>query len=169
RVLVSHPSDFTPECTTEFVAYAQNYDKFKALNCELLGLSIDSTFSHLAWIRNMKEKLDADIPFPIIEDLSMKVAHAYGMIHPGAGDTSTVRAVFVIDDESILRAMLYYPKDNGRSIKEILRLVKALQTTDEHQVATPEGWQPGDKVIVPPPATAEEAEKRMEEGFECID
>lgn len=168
-VLFSHPADFTPVCTTEFIAFARNYDKFKALNCELLGLSIDSTYSHLAWVRNMKEKLGVDIPFPIIEDLSMKVAHLYGMIHPGAGDTSTVRAVFVIDDRAILRAMIYYPKDNGRSVNEILRLVKALQTTDKHEVATPEGWQPGDKVIVPPPKTADEAEQRLEEGYECVD
>ncbi|HKK45690.1 MAG TPA: peroxiredoxin [Balneolaceae bacterium] len=168
-VLFSHPADFTPVCTTEFVAFAKHYDNFKALNCELLGLSIDSTYSHLAWIRNMNEHFDIKIPFPIIDDLSMKVAHAYGMIHPGAGDTSTVRAVFVIDDKSVLRAMIYYPKDNGRSVPEILRLVKALQTTDKHKVATPEGWQPGEKVIVPPPTTADAMEKRLGEGYECVD
>lgn len=168
-VLFSHPADFTPVCTTEFIAFAKHYKAFKALNCELLGLSIDSTFAHLAWVRNMREKLGTEIPFPIIEDLSMKVAHNYGMIHPGAGDTSTVRALFIIDDKSILRAMIYYPKDNGRNIDEVLRLVQALQTTDMYEVATPEGWQPGQEVVVPPPVTASEADKRMDQGYHCVD
>lgn len=172
-VLFSHPADFTPVCTTEFVAFARHFPEFQALNCDLIGLSIDSTFAHLAWMRNIKEKIGQDIPFPVIADLSMKVSNAYGMIHPGSSETSTVRAVFVIDDRGILRAMVYYPKDNGRSIPEILRLVKALQTTDKHKVATPEGWQPGDKVIMPAPATLEAADKRMfeaaQEGYECID
>lgn len=168
-VLFSHPADFTPVCTTEFVAFAKAYPEFQKVNCELLGLSIDSNFSHVAWMRNIKEKMGVDIPFPVIEDLSMKVAYAYGMIHPGSSETSTVRAVFVIDDNSILRAMIYYPKDNGRSIAEIVRLVKALQTTDKYRVATPENWHPGEKVIVPPPTTTADAEKRMTEGYECID
>lgn len=168
-VLFSHPADFTPVCTTEFIGFAENADKFNQLNTELLGLSIDSTHSHLAWVRNIKEKFGVEIPFPIIEDLSMKVANAYGMIQPGASDTSAVRTTFIIDDKGVLRAMLYYPMTNGRSVKEVLRLVKSLQTSDEHKIATPEGWEPGDKVIVPPPSTAEEAEKRMEEGFECVD
>jgi peroxiredoxin (alkyl hydroperoxide reductase subunit C) len=172
-VLFSHPADFTPVCTTEFVAFARHYKAFQERNTDLLGLSIDSNFAHLAWVRNMKERLGVDIPFPIIEDLSMNVAHAYGMIHPGSSETSAVRAVFVIDDKGILRAMVYYPKDNGRSVPEILRLVQALQTTDRHKVATPEGWKPGDQVIVPPPATAEAAEARLQEavesGYECVD
>lgn len=168
-VLFSHPSDFTPVCTTEFMAFAQHYPEFQKLNCELLGLSIDSYYSHIAWVRNIKEKFGVEIPFPIIEDLSMKVAKAYGMIHPGAADTSAVRATFVIDDKGILRAMVYYPMTNGRSIPEFVRLVSALQTSDQNKVATPEGWQPGDKVIVPPPGTAEDAEKRMNEGYECTD
>jgi peroxiredoxin (alkyl hydroperoxide reductase subunit C) len=168
-VLFSHPADFTPVCTTEFMAFARAYPEFQKLNCELLGLSIDSYYSHVAWIRNIKEKFGVEIPFPIIEDLSMEVARAYGMIHPGAADTSAVRATFIIDDKSILRAMVYYPMTNGRSIPEFLRLVAALQTSDKHKIATPEGWQPGDKVIVPPPGTAEAAEKRMEEGYECTD
>lgn len=168
-VLFSHPADFTPVCTTEFTAFAEYADEFKKLNTELIGLSVDSTHSHLAWVRNIKEKFGIDIPFPIIEDLSMKVSNAYGMIQPGASDTSAVRTTFVIDDKGILRAMLYYPMTNGRSVPEILRLVKALQTSDEHKVATPENWQPGDKVIVPPPATQEEAEKRVNEGYECVD
>jgi peroxiredoxin (alkyl hydroperoxide reductase subunit C) len=168
-VLFSHPADFTPVCTTEFMAFAQRYPDFQALNTELLGLSIDSYYSHVAWVRNIKERFGIEIPFPIIEDLSMKVARAYGMIHPGAADTSAVRATFIIDPEGILRAMVYYPMTNGRSIDEFLRLVAALQTSDANKVATPESWQPGDKVIVPPPADMEAAEARMNEGYECTD
>lgn len=168
-VLFSHPADFTPVCTTEFMAFAKRADDFKAINTELLGLSIDSHYSHLAWVRNIKEKFDVDVPFPIIADLDMKVAKSYGMIHPGAADTSAVRATFIIDPKGVLRAMVYYPMTNGRSIDEFIRLVTALQTSDEHGVATPENWQPGDKVIVPPPATAEAAEARMNEGHECVD
>jgi peroxiredoxin (alkyl hydroperoxide reductase subunit C) len=168
-VLFSHPADFTPVCTTEFMAFAKRYSDFQAINTELLGLSIDSHYSHVAWIRNIKEKFGVDIPFPIIADLKMDVARAYGMIHPGAADTSAVRATFVIDPNGVLRAMVYYPMTNGRSIDEFLRLVKALQTSDEHAVATPEGWQPGEKVIVPPPASADAAEKRIGEDYECVD
>jgi len=153
-VLFSHPADFTPVCTTEFIAFARHHKAFQAINTELLGLSIDSHYSHVAWIRNIKEKFGVEIPFPIIADLSMQVARAYGMIHPGAADTSAVRATFIIDPEGILRAMVYYPMTNGRSIDEFVRLVTALQTSDAHQVATPEAWQPGEQIIVPPPATA---------------
>ncbi len=160
---------FTPVCTTEFIAFAKRHEDFKALNAELLGLSIDSHYSHVAWMRNIKEKFGVEIPFPIIADLKMEVARAYGMIHPGAADTSAVRATFIIDPEGILRAMVYYPMSNGRSIDEFLRLIKALQTSDANGVATPENWQPGDKVIVPPPASAEAAEARMSEGYECTD
>lgn len=168
-VLFSHPADFTPVCTTEFIAFAKRHDDFKALNCDLLGLSIDSTFSHLAWARNIEEKFGVTIPFPIIADLNMKVAVAYGMIQPGASDTAAVRATFIIDDKGILRAMVYYPMSNGRSIDEILRLVKAMQTSDANGIATPEGWQPGDKVIVPPPKTQADAAKRLTESHECVD
>jgi peroxiredoxin (alkyl hydroperoxide reductase subunit C) len=168
-VLFSHPADFTPVCTTEFMAFAKAWPEFQKLNCELLGLSIDSYYAHVAWVRNIKEKFDVDIPFPIIEDLSMRVAHAYGMIQPGASDTSAVRATFVIDDKGVLRAMVYYPMSNGRSIPEFLRLVKALQTSDAHKVATPEGWQPGDAVIVPPPASMAAVATRMSEGYDCVD
>lgn len=168
-VLFSHPADFTPVCTTEFMAFAQRYEQFQALDTELLGLSIDSYFSHIAWVRNIKENFGVEIPFPIIEDLSMSVAKSYGMIHPGAADTSAVRATFVIDPDGILRAMVYYPMTNGRSIDEFLRLVAALQTSDANGVATPEAWQPGDKVIVPPPADAAAVEARMSEGYECTD
>jgi peroxiredoxin (alkyl hydroperoxide reductase subunit C) len=168
-VLFSHPADFTPVCTTEFMAFARRHPDFQALNTELLGLSIDSYYSHVAWVRNIKEKFGVEIPFPIIEDLSMKVARAYGMIHPGAADTSAVRATFVIDPEGVLRAMVYYPMTNGRSIDEFLRLVSALQMSDANGVATPEAWQPGDKVIVPPPADMQAAEARMNQGYECTD
>jgi peroxiredoxin (alkyl hydroperoxide reductase subunit C) len=168
-VLFSHPADFTPVCTTEFMAFAKAWPEFQQLNCELLGLSIDSYYAHVAWVRNIKEKFDVDIPFPIIEDLSMRVAHAYGMIQPGASDTSAVRATFVIDDRGILRAMVYYPMSNGRSIPEFLRLVRALQTSDKNKVATPEGWQPGDQVIVPPPASMDAVAARMKEGYDCVD
>jgi len=168
-VLFSHPADFTPVCTTEFMAFAQRAEDFKAINTELLGLSIDSHYSHVAWVRNIKEKFNVDVTFPIIADLDMKVAKAYGMIHPGAADTSAVRATFIIDPKGVLRAMVYYPMTNGRSIDEFVRLVTALQTSDENGVATPENWQPGDKVIVPPPATTEAAEARVNEGYECVD
>lgn len=169
-VLFSHPSDFTPVCTTEFIAFAKSHPKFQAIECDLLGLSIDSVFSHIAWVRNIKEKFDVEIPFPIIEDLSMNVAHAYGMVQPGASDTSAVRAAFVIDPGSVLRAMLYYPMSNGRSVDEILRLVQALQTSDRQKVATPEGWKPGAKVIVPPPKTSAEADRRAKTGgADCVD
>ena len=168
-VLFSHPADFTPVCTTEFMAFANHFNEFQAEGAELLGLSIDSYFSHVAWIKNIKDNFGVDIKFPIIEDLSMRVANAYGMIHPGAADTSAVRATFIIDPEGILRAMVYYPMTNGRSIPEFLRVIRALKTSDEHKVATPEGWQPGDKVIVPPPQDMEAAEARKDEGYEYVD
>jgi peroxiredoxin (alkyl hydroperoxide reductase subunit C) len=169
-VLFSHPSDFTPVCTTEFMAFAKAHEKFLAIECDLLGLSIDSIYSHLAWVRNIRDKFDVEIPFPIIEDLSMRVADAYGMIQPGASDTSAVRAVFIIDTEGKLRAMLYYPMSNGRSVDEIYRLVQAIQTSDKNKIATPEDWHPGDMVIVPPPATSEAADARMKTaGLECTD
>ncbi len=165
-VLFSHPSDFTPVCTTEFMAFAKSYPAFLAMNCELLGLSIDSVFSHIAWVRNIEEKFGVKIPFPIIEDLSMKVAGAYGMIQPGASDTSAVRATFIIDPEGMLRAMVYYPMTNGRSVDEFLRLVKALQTTDAQNVATPENWKPGESAIVPPPKTMADANARDKQGYD---
>ncbi len=168
-VLFSHPADFTPVCTTEFIGFAKRFDKFQALNTQIIGLSIDSIYSHLAWVKNIKENFDVEIPFPIIEDLSMKVAKDYGMIHPKAADTSAVRAVFVIDAEGILRAMVYYPLSNGRSIDEILRIVEALQTSQKNNCATPENWHPGEKVIVPPPQTQEGQKKRKDEGYDYTD
>ena len=168
-VLFSHPADFTPVCTTEFMGFATRADQFAALNCELLGLSIDSVHSHIAWARSIEENFGVKITFPIIADLSMDVAKAYGMIQPGASDTAAVRATFIIDPNGILRAMVYYPMSNGRSIDEFLRVLRALQTSDEHKVATPENWQPGDDVIVPPPATMAEADIRKDQGFQYID
>lgn len=168
-VLFSHPADFTPVCTTEFIAFARAHERFQALGCDLLGLSIDSNFAHIAWVRNIKEKFGVEIPFPIIEDLSMKVAHAFGMIQPGASDTSAVRATFFIDPEGVLRAMVYYPMSNGRSVDEFVRLLEALQTSDSQGVATPENWTPGEKVIVPPPKTTAEAESRAQEGYDYTD
>ncbi len=168
-VLFSHPADFTPVCTTEFIGFAKKAKDFEKLNTQVIGLSIDSVYSHLAWVRNIKDNFDIEIPFPVIADLKMDVAKLYGMIHPGADDTSAVRAVFVIDDKGILRAMVYYPLSNGRSIDEIYRVVQALQTTDKYGVATPENWQPGEKVIVPPPTTQENADKRESEGYDYTD
>ncbi|AVA14990.1 MULTISPECIES: peroxiredoxin [Sphingomonadaceae] len=168
-VLFSHPADFTPVCTTEFMGFAKAADRFKALNCELLGLSIDSVHSHIAWMRSIEEKFGVEITFPIIDDLSMNVARAFGMIHPGASDTSAVRATFLIDPEGVIRAMVYYPMSNGRSVDEFVRLLTALQTSDANKVATPENWQPGEPVIVPPPATAEAAKARKDEGYDYTD
>ncbi len=168
-ILFSHPADFTPVCTTEFVAFAEIYPELKKRNVELLGLSIDSTYSHIAWVRNIEQHFKVKIPFPIIADLNKEVAGLYGMIMPGESKTETSRCVFVIDPNGTLRAMIYYPLTTGRNMQELLRLVDALQTTDKHGVATPANWRPGDKVIVPPPKTVEAAEERVKAGFECTD
>ena len=168
-ILFSHPADFTPVCTTEFIAFAEIYPELKKLNTELLGLSVDSTYSHIAWVRNIEEKMGVKIPFPIIADLNKEVATLYGMVMPGESSTETSRCVFIIDPKGILRAMIYYPLTTGRNMQEILRVIQALQTSDKHQVATPANWKPGDKVIVPPPKTTEQAEERMKAGFECVD
>lgn len=165
----SHPADFTPVCTSEFIAFARAYPKFRELGCELLGLSVDSVYSHIAWLRNIKEKFGIDVPFPVVADLGLRVAHDYGMVQQGASDTSTVRACFLIDPEGIVRAMIYYPMTTGRSIDELLRLLQALQTSDREGVATPEGWQPGDRMIVPAPATLGEAEERLSSDLECTE
>ena len=159
-VLFSHPSDFTPVCTTEFIAFANANGQFAEIGCDLLGLSIDSVFSHIAWAKSIEDDFGVEIPFPIIADLSMAVATAYGMIQPGASSTEAVRAVFIIDPTGVLRAMLYYPMSAGRSTAEILRLVQAMQLGDEHDVVTPEGWRPGDEVINKPPRTLVEARER---------
>lgn len=168
-VLFSHPADFTPVCTTEFIEFARRYDEFEKLNVQLIGLSIDSVYAHIAWIRNIEQNFGVSIKFPVIADLDTKVAQLYGMIHPGAASTATVRCVFIIDDKGVVRAMVYYPLTNGRNIDEIVRVVKALQTHEENKVATPANWQPGDQVIVPAPLTQEGAEKRVQENYEVTD
>ncbi|MBI5516302.1 MAG: peroxiredoxin [Deltaproteobacteria bacterium] len=166
-VLFSHPADFTPVCTTELVRFAQLAPEFEKRDVQLLGLSIDSVYSHLEWVHQIEHRFETRVPYPLIADLDMKVANLYGMVHPGASETATVRAVFVIDNTQKIRAMIYYPLTNGRSIDEVLRIVDALQTNSKHAVATPEGWRPGDKVIVPPPVTyaaqkAREADTTLE-------
>ena len=168
-ILFSHPADFTPVCTTEFIAFAEIYPELQKRGVELLGLSIDSVYSHIAWVRNIEEKTGVKIPFPIIADLNKEVATLYGMIMPGESKTETSRCVFVIDPKGILRAMIYYPLTTGRNMQEILRLIDALQTSDAHKVATPANWKPGDKVIVPAPNTIEMAEERVKAGYECVD
>jgi len=168
-ILFSHPADFTPVCTTEFAAFAKIHDELVKRNVQLIGLSIDSIYSHIAWIRTIKEKLGVDIPFPVIADLDMKVANLFGMVHPSASTTAAVRCVFFIDPEMVLRAMIYYPLNVGRNMEEVLRIVDALQTADKYKVALPANWRPGDKVIVPPPSTKEAAERRIQEGYECVD
>ena len=168
-ILFSHPADFTPVCTTEFIAFAQIAPELRKRNVELMGLSIDSTYSHIAWVRNIEEKFGVKIPFPVIADLNKEVASLYGMIMPGESKTETSRCVFVIDPNGVLRAMIYYPLTTGRNMDEILRLIDALQTTDKHGVATPANWRPGDKVIIPPPKTTEAAEERLKAGYECTD
>lgn len=160
-VLFSHPADFTPVCTTELMEFARRQDQFAAQNTQLLGLSIDSIFAHIAWTRNIKENFDIEIGYPLIADLDMKVATAYGMVHPGASSTATVRCVFIIDPDQNVRAMVYYPLTNGRSVEEIQRVLTSLQTSTEHGIATPEGWKKGDKVIQPPPQTAQAANERV--------
>ncbi|MBN1862534.1 MAG: peroxiredoxin [Dehalococcoidales bacterium] len=169
-VLFSHPADFTPVCTTEFLAFAEIYPELQKRGTELLGLSIDSLSSHIAWVRNIEEKTGVKIPFPIIADLDRSVSTAYGMVHPGQSKTETVRCVFIIDPNQIVRTILYYPLTTGRNMDEILRIIDALQTTDANKVATPANWRPGDKVVVPPPTTQEMAEERLKEkGYECVD
>ena len=168
-ILFSHPADFTPVCTTEFIAFAEIHPKLQKRGAELLGLSVDSVSSHIAWVRNVEEKTGVKIPFPIIADLNKELSLAYGMIHPGESKTETVRCVFIIDDKQIIRTILYYPLTTGRNMDEILRIIDALQTTDKNGVATPANWKPGDKVVVPAPKTQEMAEERLKEGYECVD
>ncbi len=169
-VLFSHPADFTPVCTTEFVAFQKRYGAFRELGVELIGLSVDQVFSHIKWIEWMEKHLGVRIEFPVIA-ANDQIASALGMIHPGKG-TNTVRAVFVVDPEGIVRLILYYPQEIGRNIDEILRAVKALKTFDEHKVATPANWPEneliGDRVIVPPPTDVETAKKHRE-TYECYD
>lgn len=174
-VLFSHPADFTPVCTTEFVAFQKRYDKFKALNCELIGLSVDQVFSHIKWEEWIKEKLNVEITFPIIADTG-KVAEMLGLIHPGKG-TNTVRAVFVVDDKGKIRIILYYPQELGRNMDEILRAVEAMQISDKYGVAMPANWPNNEiikeNVIIPPAKDVKTAKERLEKAkkgeFECFD
>jgi peroxiredoxin (alkyl hydroperoxide reductase subunit C) len=177
-IFFSHPADFTPVCTTEFMTFASMQEEFRALNCELLGLSIDSTFSHIAWLRTIHEKIEfrgmkgIEVNFPVISDLTMEVSRKYGMLQPAASTTQAVRAVFLIDPNGRARAILYYPLTNGRNMDEIKRLLIALQTSDAHQVATPANWKPGDEVIVPPPGSCGAAKERMsaaDPSVRCLD
>ena len=158
-IFFSHPADFTPVCTTEFMTFAKMEPEFEKLNCKLIGLSIDSVFSHLAWLNTIKEKIEykgmkgIEVKFPVIADLSMEVAKAFGMLQPNVSTTQAVRAIFIIDPEGIVRAVLYYPSSNGRNMDEIKRLLISLQLSDAEKVATPANWMPGDDVIIPPPGT----------------
>jgi peroxiredoxin (alkyl hydroperoxide reductase subunit C) len=174
-VLFSHPADFTPVCTTEFIAFQQRYDKFKALNCELIGLSVDQVFSHIKWVEWIKDNLNIEIQFPIIADTG-KVAETLGIIHPGKG-TNTVRAVFIVDPEAKFRIILYYPQELGRNMEEIIRVVKAMQISDKNKVAMPANWPENellkDRVIIPPATSIKMATERMKKSkegeFECYD
>jgi peroxiredoxin (alkyl hydroperoxide reductase subunit C) len=169
-VLFSHPADFTPVCTSEFIAFAEIHPRLREMNCGLLGLSIDSVYSHIAWIRNIEEKMGQRIEFPVIADLNKDIASLYGMVMPGESRTETVRCVFVIDDRQMIRAMTYYPLSTGRNTDEIIRLIQALQAGDKYGVATPANWRPGERVIIPPPDTQASAEERIREKHaECRD
>ena len=176
-ILFSHPADFTPVCTTEFMTFASMMDDFEGLNCKLIGLSIDSNFSHIAWLRTIKEKIkyrgmeNVEVMFPVIADLKMDVARKYGMVQPAADDSHAVRAVFFIDPEGKVRSLLYYPSSMGRNFQEIMRMLVGLQTADKHGCATPADWQPGDDVIVPPPGSCGVAQERVEgtDGVKCLD
>lgn len=159
-VLFSHPADFTPVCSTELTELARQEQRFATMKTKLMGVSIDSVHAHLAWIDNLKKMAGgAEIKYPLVADSDMKVASLYGMIHPGASSTATVRAVFVIDPKRVIRAIIYYPMNAGRNVEEIVRIVQALQTADKG-CATPVNWKPGDKVVVPPPKTLDEVEER---------
>ncbi len=156
-VLFSHPADFTPVCTSEFIAVQRSMKEFDQRGCAVVGLSVDSIYSHVAWVRNIKEKFDVEISFPIIEDISMAISTAYGMLDAASNNTSTVRAVFFIDPVGILRAKILYPMQVGRSIAEIIRTLTALQSVDEKMMSAPEGWRPGEKMVALAPTTLEEA------------
>jgi peroxiredoxin 2/4 len=160
-ILFSHPADFTPVCSTELAEFARRESEFTAENVKLIGLSIDSIHSHLAWRENLKTTLGVELPFPIIADLDTRVAQLYGMIHPGESATVTVRAVFLIDPKRTIRAIIYYPLNAGRNIDEIMRITQALQTADANACATPVNWTPGEKVVVPPPKTVDDVAERL--------
>ena len=177
-ILFSHPADFTPVCTSEFMTFAKREDEFAKLNCKLVGLSVDGLYSHIAWLRTIKDKIDykgmkqMEVKFPLIEDITMEIAKKYGMIQPGESSTKAVRAVFVIDPKGIIRTIIYYPLSMGRNFDELLRVLMALQTADAFSVATPADWTPGDDVIVPTAGSCGVAKERMDgkqEGVTCHD
>jgi peroxiredoxin (alkyl hydroperoxide reductase subunit C) len=176
-ILFSHPADFTPVCTTEFITFANLEDKFGAVNCKLVGLSIDGLYSHIAWLRTIKDKIEfngmknIEVKFPLIEDISMEIAKKYGMIQPGESKTQAVRAVFFIDPKGIVRALIYYPLSLGRNFDEIYRALIAMQTADAFNVATPADWNPGDDVIISPAGSCGIAEERMTsiDDLDCKD
>ena len=177
-ILFSHPADFTPVCTSEFMTFAKREPEFSTLNCQLVGLSIDGLYSHIAWLRSIKDKIEfngmknMEVTFPLIEDITMEVAKKYGMIQPGESSTKAVRAVFYIDPKGIVRALIYYPLSMGRNFDELKRALIAMQTADAYDIATPADWQPGDDVIVPPAGSCGVAKGRMEtkeDGINCYD
>jgi peroxiredoxin 2/4 len=168
-LLFSHPSDFTPVCTTEFIEFARRHEDFEKLNVQLIGISIDSIYSHIARVRDIEEHAGVKIHFPVIADLDTKVAQLFGLIHEGASDTSTVRAVFAIDPKQNIRAIIYYPMQLGRSVDELIRVFQGLQTVDSNSVSIPANWQPGEPVIVPAPATVADAGKRPNGGCAGLD
>jgi len=177
-IFFSHPADFTPVCTSEFMTFAKMADEFAAYNTDLVGLSVDGLYSHIAWLRTIKDKIkfrdmaDIEVMFPLVEDVSMEIARKYGMIMPSEDSTKAVRAVFVIDPRGVVRTVIYYPLSLGRNFDELLRVVKALQTADHFDVATPADWRPGDRVIVPPAGSCGTAKERMDgevDGVECED
>ncbi len=168
-ILFSHPADFTPVCSTELAEFAKRNEEFKKRGTKLIGISIDSVHSHLAWIQNLNKIMNVKIPYPMIADLTTNVAQKYGMIHPGESATVTVRALFVIDPKHTIRGIIYYPLNVGRNVDEVVRLLDALQTADKNGVACPVNWKPGDKVIVPPPKTEAEVEERLKGPYERLD
>lgn len=176
-ILFSHPADFTPVCTSEFMTFASLEEQFAGVNCRLVGLSVDGLYSHIAWLRTIKEKIEyrgmknVEVKFPLIEDITMEVAKKYGMIQPGESGTKAVRAVFFIDPKGIIRAIVYYPLSLGRNFDELYRVVVALQTADSFSVALPADWRPGDDVIVPPAGSCGVAKDRMDgkEDMKCYD
>jgi peroxiredoxin (alkyl hydroperoxide reductase subunit C) len=168
-MLFSHPSDFTPVCSTEFIEFAKRHDDFEKLNVQLIGVSIDSIFSHIAWIRDLESIAGVQVKFPVIADLDQKVSQAYGLVHEAVSDTAAVRSVFVIDPKGNVRALLYYPMQLGRSVDELIRIFQGLQTVDANGVSCPANWVPGEPVIVAAPATQEDAAKRTTDGGAGLD
>lgn len=166
-VFFSHPADFTPVCTSEFIAFQEAMKDFTALNCNLLGLSVDSLYAHIAWVKDIEERFGVKITFPIVEDISMAISRLYGMIHEASTTTAAVRSVFFIDPQSVVRAQIHYPMNVGRSVGEILRVLAALQEADASEAAMPEGWHPGGRAVLPPPLSQGEADARSSDNGEA--